>query len=86
MSRIYRTRPVVEAKVKAGSAGAGIGAAAGMVAVWAVDSYLWTPGVEGDLPAPVAGLVLAVGAAASAYVSGWLARHTPRPGHGGVEQ
>lgn len=70
---------MVEAKVKAGTAGAGIGAAAGAAAVWAVDTYLWTPGVEGDLPAPVAGLVLAAAAAAAAYVSGWLARHTPRP-------
>lgn len=74
------TNGPVERKVKASAAGAGVGAAAGTAAVWLIDTYIHTPGVVGDLPAPVAGLVVTAVAAAVAWVSGWLAKHTPRPG------
>lgn len=69
----------VETKVKAGAAGAGLGAAVGAFACWLADAYILTPGVEGDLPPAVTGLVMAGAAAGVAWASGWLAKHTPRP-------
>lgn len=67
-----------ESKVKAGATGAGVGAAVGVFACWLIDVYVHTPGVEGDLPGAVTGVVMAVVAAGAAYASGWLAKHTPR--------
>ena len=68
----------VETKVKAGAAGAGLGAAVGAFACWLADAYILTPGVEGDLPPAVDKLVMAAAAAGVAWVAGWLAKHTPR--------
>lgn len=67
-----------ETKVKAGAAGAGLGAAVAGFVVWLVDAHVHTPGVEGDLPPAVTGLIVAGSAAGVAWLSGWLAKHTPR--------
>lgn len=68
----------VEAKVKAGTAGAGLGAAVGAAIAWFLDAKVYTPDIEGDLPPALSGLVMAAAAAAVAYLAGWLAKHTPR--------
>lgn len=73
----------VETKVKAGAVGAPLGVAVGGFACWLVDAYLHTPGVEGDLPAPVTLLVMAATAAVVAFASGYIAKHTPRFASGG---
>lgn len=70
---------IIERKVHAGAAGAGAGAAIAGAIVWALDWWWWTPGMSGDLPPEVTALVVAVTAAASSWVAGYIARHTPRP-------
>jgi hypothetical protein len=69
----------VERKVTAATGGAGVGAAVGALAVWAVDAYVHTPGTEGDLPGPVGTAVMVLVAAGVAFVSGYVAKHTRRP-------
>lgn len=69
----------VEDKVKASTAGAGGGVLAGALICWALDVYVMTPGVEGDLPPIVYAAVMAAASAAVAFASGYIARHTPRP-------
>ena len=76
----------VETKVKAATgaaaAGAPLGYAAGELACWLLDAHVLTPGVTGDLPAPVTVFVMAAVAsgisAAAAFAAGYRARHTPR--------
>ncbi len=68
----------VEAKVKAATVGAGAGVAVAELATWALDNYLITPGVVGDLPAPVSVAVPLLIASGLAWWAGYRARHTPR--------
>jgi len=79
MSKFKAPAAPTEAKVKASTGGAGLGAALGGALVWAIDTYVHTPGIEGDLPVAPRVLLLALAAAIVAYASGWQARHTPRP-------
>ncbi|HEY9416162.1 MAG TPA: hypothetical protein VIQ30_15480 [Pseudonocardia sp.] len=74
----------VETKVKASAAGAGLGAAVGAFACWILDAHLLTPAIEGDLPEAVTVLVMTAAAAGVAWVSGYIAKHTPRLARGGV--
>jgi hypothetical protein len=71
-------KPPTEAKVKAAATGAGLGAAVGGLLCWLVDAYAITPGVEGDLPPAVSTVVLAGAAAGVAWLSGYVAKHSPR--------
>jgi hypothetical protein len=73
-----KVKQPVERKVTAATGGAGVGAAVGAFACWLVDTTVHTPNVEGDLPAPVFGLVMAGTAAAVAWIAGYIAKHTPR--------
>lgn len=68
----------VEAKVKAASVGAGAGVAVAELINWALDNYLITPHITGDLPAPVSVAVPLLVAAGLAWLAGYRARHTPR--------
>lgn len=61
----------VETKVKAASAGSVL---AGFV-LWLLGRYLF----RGDVPEPVALLVLLAVPAALTFAAGYLAPHTPRP-------
>jgi hypothetical protein len=70
---------MVERKVQAGTAGAGVGASVAALALWLVDRYVYTPGTTGDVPEALSGLITVGVAAAVAYAAGYLARHTPRP-------
>lgn len=70
--------PPTETKVKAAAGGAVLGVAIAEAANWALDTYVHTPQVAGDLPVPVQGLVLAVVTAAVTWAAGWLAKHSPR--------
>lgn len=63
------SRAPVERKVNAASAGAAV---SGFV-LWALDAYVF----HGDVPTAVVALVLVL-VPAAAWVSGYLARHTPR--------
>jgi len=72
-------RPPTETKVKAATAGAGIGVAVAELLTWALDTYVITPHVVGDLPAPVSVAVPLLVAAGLAWVAGYQARHSPRP-------
>lgn len=69
----------VEAKVKAASTGAGVGAAVGGAVIWALDTYVHTPDVSGDLPEALVTLVLVGTSAAVSWAAGYMARHTWRP-------
>lgn len=62
----------IESKVKAATAGAIVSAAA----VWALDEYVFT---ADTLPGPVEALVVLAVTGLVTFVSGWAARHTPRP-------
>lgn len=77
----------VERKVVAGTAGAAGGGVLGTFVVWLLGVVAFggsadAAAVEETLaavPYPVSGVVVPVVAAAAAYLSGWWARHTPRP-------
>jgi high-affinity Fe2+/Pb2+ permease len=71
--------PPTEAKVKAATYGAGAGVAVAELLTWALDNYLITPNVVGDLPAPVSVAVPLLIAAGLAWYAGYRAKHTPRP-------
>jgi hypothetical protein len=75
----YPTKTAVERKVKAGAAGAGGGAVLGELINWVLDDYIITPNVTGDLPTPVSMAVVLAAAAVVAFVSGYIAKHAPRP-------
>lgn len=68
-----------EAKVKAATVGAGAGVAVAELLTWALDNYVITPNVVGDLPAPVSVAVPVLVAAGLAWWAGYRAKHTPRP-------
>jgi hypothetical protein len=70
---------IVERKVQAGTAGAGVGVTIAALALWLVDRYVYTPGTVGDVPDALSAGVTVLVAAVVAYAAGWLARHTPRP-------
>ena len=76
---VPRPAPPVERKVKAAGAGAAAGAVVAEAVNWALDRYLFTPDMTGDLPGPVSALVLLACSAGAAFAAGWWARHTPRP-------
>lgn len=67
-----------ESKVKAATAGAGAGVAVAELLTWLLDTYVVTPHVTGDLPAPVTVAVPLLVAAGLAWVAGYQARHSPR--------
>jgi hypothetical protein len=69
----------VETKVKAASIGAGAGVAVAALVNWMLDTYLITPHVTGDLPAPVSVAVPLLVAAGLAWLAGYRAEHSPRP-------
>jgi hypothetical protein len=71
-------KPPTEAKVKAASIGAGVGVAVAELVNWTIDTYLITPHVTGDLPAPVSVAVPLLVATGLAWLAGYRARHTPR--------
>lgn len=70
---------MVETKVKAATAGAGIGYLLSQAVLWELDAHVFTPGTVGDLPAPVTSGVPIVVGMALAWVAGYRARHTARP-------
>jgi hypothetical protein len=61
----------VETKVTAAT----LGASASAVVLWALETYVFTPGA---VPAPVAGFAELIILAGCTFGAGWLARHTPR--------
>lgn len=73
------TSAPVETKVKAGTLGAGAGAIVAEAINWALDQYVITPNVTGDLPAPLSLFVLLLCTSGVAYLAGFRATHTPRP-------
>jgi hypothetical protein len=77
----YSSTPAapVETKVKASTLGAGAGAIVAEFINWVLDEHVITPGVTGDLPLPVSGLVLLACTSGLAFAAGFRARHTPRP-------
>lgn len=70
---------MVETKVKAATAGAGIGYLASEAVLYMLDAHVFTPGTIGDLPAPVTTAVPIVVGMALAWIAGYRARHTARP-------
>ena len=63
--------PVVETKVKAGTAAAAL---SGLV-LWCLGRYVF----KGDVPDVVASWVYAIVPAVITFAAGYLANHTPRP-------
>lgn len=61
----------VETKVAASSTAAGLSG----LTLWALGAYVF----HGDVPVPVQGFLLAVIPSGSAFVAGWMAKHTFRP-------
>lgn len=74
MSDLNPTRGPVEKKVRAGTVGAGVGA----FVVWLLAEYVFGH----EVPEPVVALVYVVVPGIVAFVSGYIAQHTPRPDKG----
>lgn len=70
---------MVETKVKAATAGAGIGYLLTEAALYVLDARVFTPGTLGDLPALVTTAVPVAVGMALAWAAGYKARHTARP-------
>lgn len=75
---VVKTSPV-EAKVKASTGGATAGVVVGALVIWGLQNYVFK---GSDVPVPIQAFVYLVVPAAltagSAFVSGYLAKHTPR--------
>lgn len=71
----------VEPKVKASTAGAGVGAAVSAFLVWLADE-LWWGGqtIPPEVPLPVSGLIGVLVTSAAAAAGGYWARHVNRAG------
>lgn len=70
-------RPV-ETKVKASTAGAGMGVVVAGAIAWLLDRYAFGPGVIGDLPDPINAVVMLGVPMLVAFGMGYAAKHTRR--------
>lgn len=72
-------RAPVEPKVKAGTVGAGAGAAVSAFLVWVVDEVWFNgEGIEPEVPFPIVALIGTTVTSGLAFASGYRARHVNR--------
>ena len=67
----------IERKVYAGTLGAGAGTAISGIIIYTMDS-IWWPSPTEEVPTPVAAFISLVVITGLSFLSGWLAKHTPR--------
>lgn len=73
----------VEKKVTAATVGAaGSAAVVTPFFIWVVDALAFHGDGPPDVPLPIVGVIGLVVSGAAAFIAGWYARHTARPGVG----